>query len=105
MSEQYNGWTNYETWCVASWLDNQEYSYNAWRERADELYGETEEDADKEDRIEAVARVLSAELRTVFEVNNPLADQASCYADLLNAAISEVDWFAIAEHYITETME
>jgi len=27
MSEEYNGWTNYETWNVALWLDNDYESY------------------------------------------------------------------------------
>ena len=24
----YNGWKNYETWCVALWIGNDEGSYN-----------------------------------------------------------------------------
>lgn len=45
MSEdkKYNGWTNYETWNVALWLDNEEGSYNYWRETAQEIYDESEE--------------------------------------------------------------
>ena len=27
MSQEYNGWTNYETWNVALWLDNDYESY------------------------------------------------------------------------------
>ena len=27
MSQEYNGWTNYETWNVALWMDNDETSY------------------------------------------------------------------------------
>ena len=32
MSEQgYNGWTNYETWNIALWLDNEEPLYRAYQ--------------------------------------------------------------------------
>jgi hypothetical protein len=31
----YNGWTNYETWAVSLWLDNEQPSYLYWREQAD----------------------------------------------------------------------
>ena len=31
MSQDYNGWTNYETWNVALWLDNDYESYNIAR--------------------------------------------------------------------------
>ena len=31
MSQEYNGWTNYETWNVALWLDNDYESYNIAR--------------------------------------------------------------------------
>jgi len=32
---KYNGWTNYETWAVKLWMDNEEPSYRYWRERAE----------------------------------------------------------------------
>ena len=34
----YNGWTNYETWCVNLWLDNDEGTQNMVREWARECY-------------------------------------------------------------------
>jgi len=32
---EYNGWTNYETWNVALWIDNDEGLYNLARECGD----------------------------------------------------------------------
>src|SRR4051794_10856032 len=32
--KEYNGWANYETWCVHLWLTNEEGSYRYWREEA-----------------------------------------------------------------------
>ena len=31
MTQDYNGWTNYETWNVALWMDNDEPSYQLAR--------------------------------------------------------------------------
>ena len=39
----YNGWTNYETWNVALWVDNDEASYHLRR-----AYGLTDADSLKE---------------------------------------------------------
>lgn len=36
----YNGWTNYETWNVPLWIDNEEPSYRARRARKLELPGQ-----------------------------------------------------------------
>ena len=32
MSTEYNGWTNYETWNVALWIQNEEPLYNMARQ-------------------------------------------------------------------------
>lgn len=55
--KQYNGYVNYETWAVTLWIDNEEDSYNFWRERAreleaeklDEVAGMSLEDEDEDD--------------------------------------------------------
>jgi hypothetical protein len=31
MTGKYNGWTNYETWCVNLWLSNEQEAYRAIR--------------------------------------------------------------------------
>lgn len=39
--EKYNGWTNWETWNVSLWLDNDESLYNAVRGLTTEALEET----------------------------------------------------------------
>jgi hypothetical protein len=77
----YNGWSNYETWNVNLWLDNDQGSYDEKRDiirRAD-------------DKNEAAETLKS----WVNEMAPDLG--ASMFADLLGAALSEVDWYEIVE--------
>lgn len=99
--EKYNGWTNYETWCVKLWIDNEEPSYNYWRDAAQEVWGDSEADATFT-RSESAAIALAKRLKEEFEEANPVADQASVWADLMGAALSEVNWDEIANAMIEE---
>lgn len=97
--KEYNGWYNYETWLVGLWIDNEEGSYNYWREMAQEVYDDARADRTftKEERA---ALDLSESLKQHFELEQP--EVTGFWADMLNAAMSEVNWHEIAEHYIDE---
>ncbi len=85
----YNGWSNYETWNVKLWLDNEQ--------------GSSEEVRDMARRARSV-NDLAESLKVM--VNDAAPDlRASCFADLLNAALGEVDWYEIAESYYEEEHE
>jgi hypothetical protein len=75
----YNGWTNYETWCVNLWLTNERSSYDMLNEIVN---GFNPYDA-------------ATALKSWIEDENPLADDANMFSDLINAALREVDWHAI----------
>ena len=90
MSRTYNGWTNYETWAVALWLDNDSGSYEYWRERATFW-------ANEPSRLNA-CYYLSDEIEEHIKENSPL--ETGMYADLLGAALCEVHWLSIAEHML-----
>jgi hypothetical protein len=95
----YNGWTNYETWNVALWIDNEQGSYEYWRDRARDAL--TECDNDKDDATATLADWLADEIKD----GNPLNGQASLYSDILRAALSETNWYEIAENWIDEVYE
>lgn len=81
----YNGWSNYETWNVALWLGNDE-------------------------ALDANKRYIIAEAESRYDASQALKDfvtdpengmvpdlPASMGADLLGAALSEVNWLEIVD--------
>ena len=94
----YNGWSNYETWNVALWFDNEPGSYEYRREVSRDHLESA--DGDKDTAVSDVADWLKDDIN----VRSPDLG-ASMYADLLNAAISEVNWYEIAKHWVEEAVE
>lgn len=94
MCKEYNGWTNYETWAVKLWLDNDGGLYAAQEEWA--------EDAWRYHGDRSVESYLADMVKDFVEEQNPLVDQASLFSDLLNAALSSVNWYEIAENILSE---
>ena len=92
----YNGWKNYETWNVALWIDNEQGSYSQRCEMAQEAYNDADGDMDD------ATRNLADSLKDWIEEMNPLASEASLFSDLLGAALSEVDWWEIAENFLED---
>jgi len=87
MSEKYNGWSNYETWCINLWMDNEEGTYEHFQQlaiNADDVYE------------------LSQQIKEYHEdaASTVLGDHAGVMADLLRGALSEVNWQEIAKHWI-----
>ena len=78
----YNGYINYETWAVARCLDNEEHT-------CDLLYGLANL---RPGTIEHRSRELQA---TVEDMAPDLG--ATMWADLLDAALEQVNWWEIIE--------
>jgi hypothetical protein len=102
----YNGWYNYETWAVNLWLDSEEGSQNYWREAAKESLQTVRAHRESGD-------VLTIDERAMVNLAHRLKDEheealpsfTGFAADLLNAAMSEVNWREIAQHLVEAAME
>ena len=103
--KKYNGWTNYETWATALWLDNERGSYDYWREQA------------REHRKAAAtcsqvcSGIWNAEQAAKFNLADQLKEEirdnapdteASMYSDLLRGALDEVNWNEIAGNWLSD---
>lgn len=102
MAQQtYNGWTNYETWNVALWIDNEEGSHEQRREMAQEAWDNAEDDGEPDGRLTAAVYALEDSLKAWVEDMVPDLG-ATMWADLLGAALSEVNWREIAENWMED---
>lgn len=101
--KQYSGWTNYETWNCKLWLDNDEGSQ--------ELQQDFLKSAQHTKKVsvwtdeENVKFNLADLLKDYIEENNPLADSATMYSDIMTAALQEIDWNEIAQSIIDDNEE
>lgn len=96
MAERYNGWTNYETWCVKLHIDNDESSQRYWEREAKDAARNFEGPRGAQD-------ILADRIADWHQEAMPKAD--GVYADLLNAAFSEVNWHEIAKSLLEEQTE
>jgi hypothetical protein len=84
-------------------LDNDQYSQAHWRDQAEEQYREAEERNSRTRRD--VATYELADLLKA-EINEAMPElPASMYADILGAALSEINYDEIARHYIDEVAD
>lgn len=104
--ENYNGWTNYETWNVKLWIDNDQASQEFWNEQARGILEGA--DADKYfTKEENAVNALREELKDAFEEQaeemlRSANASASWMADLMHASLSEVNWQEIAHSIIED---
>ena len=99
--DRYNGWTNYETWCVKLWIDNDQSMQEMYIERAGELLRNPERG---EGFARAPSHSLADQMRLDFEEATPEFGN-NVFSDLLNSALSSVNWNEIAEAFVEDAME
>ena len=97
--DTYNGWTNYETWAVALWIDNDEPSYRHWRAVADEMRENGPQPIAGTSLTREPRHILADRLANALE--NEMPDlPASMWSDLLRHSFARVNWPEIADHLL-----
>lgn len=112
--EEYNGWSNRQTWTVSLWLANDEGLYNRWREVSQEraqhhLDGEIVSSLKawekvKAGKVDEVAEDIAGLLKNEIEEDNPISSP-DLYSDLMTSALGEVNWREIAGHLAKDALE
>lgn len=98
----YNGWTNYETWAVAMFLDGNYTGEGTYQDVLDVV--RDVEATGYVTREFAVADALKDYVEeSIGEATDDLPNGLA--ADLLRAALSEVNWRELAESKLAEVVE
>lgn len=97
----YNGWKNYETWAVNLWLTNDQGTDSYWREEAQRQWRTPDNASPHWSESERARFSLADRLESELEEAAPELG-ATLWADLLNAALSEVDWSEVADHFLED---
>ena len=86
----YNGWSNYETWSVSSWLDNDEQSqrflYNLSNDLRLDMYGKIQ--------------ILQGYVDNGLSLSADIESTPGIIRDLVTYALSNVHWEEIVEAHI-----
>lgn len=90
--KEYNGWTNYETWLVKLWMDNDQGSQEFFADLAETYLKRNTSVSSFADQIKEEHEAM-------------LPEVSGFAADLLNGAMSEVNWQEIAESLLNDAKE
>ena len=87
--EYYIGWSNYETWCVNLWLNNDGFMENLRRDKQ---------------TFKSVRELVDyLQNHVVTEYQPDLG--CSMFSDLLACTIGHVNWYEIAQEFIYDNPE
>lgn len=93
----YQGWKNYETWNAALWINNDQSMYEYLQEEITQLREDEEEPGDV---VHELAGTMKNQMENMYD--DYAADLPGPLADLLTAAMGEIDWREIAQSFLED---
>jgi len=106
---RYGQWTNYETWVVNLWMDNERGQQDYWLEEARQCFDEAAADGCLT-RADKAAIALADRIKDEYEdAATEMLRQANyetgSLSDLLNGALGAVNWDQIARSWVEKMGE
>lgn len=104
----YNGWTNWDTWLVNLWIDNDGYAGGSLgvSEEADRIVEQALNDNEQHEALEESVGTLANWLKDT--IDNDLREHngtvAGLLSDIINDFIQTVNWHEIAKHYCEDAL-
>jgi len=95
-TQKYNGWSNYETWLCNLWFNDFDFT---------DMMDMFEQCEDKCDVLDIIENYIKEYVAEFVEYSLPPASQHGFIYDMFYAAISEIDWRDIAEHYVDDVVD
>ena len=96
--KEYNGWFNYETWLTNLHFDN------VWHEEAREYYLNAQACdmfSKAENACIAMSEYIEQDLNDCLDASDAIPENLFLQ-DIINAFMSEVNFYEIAKHYIDQ---
>ena len=104
--EGYQGYKNYETWSIASWIDNAQGTQDYVNEMALDVLGKGSDvvQEGEEGQMGSDANATFAKALKDW-VEEQIPELQMPFNQILNGAIKEVDWFKLAENFLDDAKE
>jgi len=90
---KYNGWTNYETWLCNLWFENYDFT---------DILDIFEDYEERDDILRVITNYIKDDVE--YRVEESRESASGFVNDLINAALGEIDYYDIAEHYVDDVM-
>lgn len=97
MTDKYQGWANYETWCVHLWLSNEQEPYYEFRDLAENYVNRPYELGQEiKNRVEEETETALAAVQTKMDAYSGMI------SDIFHANLSVVDWEEIGKAFLED---
>jgi len=105
IENNYNGWTNRETWLVNLWLNNDLDSYNYRMESIKDIHTDISEVEIALENMVLDIYKLANNLKRFSKSNDDAYTSNGLVNDLPEDSLNKVNWNELALHYIEEIKE